>query len=105
MITIKQGDTRHAIKATLKDVNGNPVDLTGATVNFFMATRRSEILVNKEALQQDGQVWAIFEEGETDTPGLMEAEFRVSYPDGRVESFPHDSYLQVKIMKNKGGAL
>lgn len=105
MITIKQGDTRHAIKATLKDVNGNPVDLTGSTVKFFMANRQRETLIDKEALQHDGQVWAIFEDGETDTPGLMEAEFRVSYSDGRIETFPHDGYLQIKILKNRGGAL
>lgn len=105
MITLKQGDTRHAIKATLKDVNGSPVDLTGASVRFTMATRHREMIVDKEAILQDGQAWVVFEAGETDVTGLLEGEFRVSYPDSRVEAFPHDSYIQIKILRNQGGVL
>lgn len=36
-ITIKRGDTRHAIKAVLKDASGALVDLTECEVKVHMA--------------------------------------------------------------------
>jgi hypothetical protein len=36
-VTLKRGDTRHAIRAILKDSSGSPVDLTDCSVSFRMA--------------------------------------------------------------------
>lgn len=38
-LTLKQGDTRHAIRATLRNINGMEIDLSNATVRFKMARR------------------------------------------------------------------
>lgn len=99
MITIKQHDTRHAIQATLLDVNGNPVDLSAATVEFAMRRNYGGIQVIKVAQQteQVGGVWVVFEEGDTMAAGSYNAEFEVTYKDGRKETFPHDGYIQIKI--------
>lgn len=100
---IKQGDTRHAVKAILKDASGNALDLTMATVRFVMATRFGEVLVDREATIQNGQVFFAFEAGETDKEGEMKAEFHVTYQDGRKETFPNDGYMKIEIQKRLGG--
>lgn len=103
-IAIKQGDTRHAIRATLKTVNGAPIDLTGAHIVFKMSSRYIGTLISREATYEtDGKVHFVFEAGETDKVGMYEAEFEVTYTDGRVETFPHSGKLQVYIETRIGG--
>lgn len=104
MIEIKQGDTRHAIQAVLKDANGNSVDLTGASVRFLMG--RKHVLLADGFAQQTatpGEVWYVFNEGETDLVGQFGIEFRVTYADGKVETFPHDKALPIRINERIGG--
>ena len=48
-VTIKRGDTRHAIKAVLKDSAGTPVDLTDCEVNFHMALLGRQAIVSRGA--------------------------------------------------------
>lgn len=35
--------------------------------------------------------------GDTDTVGAYQAEFQVTYSDGKIESFPNDGYIAVEI--------
>lgn len=103
-IAIKQGDTRHAIRATLKTVNGVPVDLTNARVVFKMHSRYVGTFINREATYEtDGRVRFVFENGETDKAGMYDGEFQVTYTDGRVETFPHSGKLQIYIETRIGG--
>jgi transcriptional/translational regulatory protein YebC/TACO1 len=102
-ITIKRNDTRDAIKATLSNESG-PVNLTGATVRFLMS-RRGSIKVNRQAQIQDtvaGIVWMVFEQGDTDEQGLFQAEFEVSFSDGRIETFPSDGFILIDIINDLG---
>ena len=56
-IAIKQGDTRHAIRATLKTIDGVPIDLSGAAIIFKMSNRHTGTLINREAVHEtDGKV-------------------------------------------------
>lgn len=104
MIEIKQGDTRHAIQAILKNTNGVPVDLTGASVRFLMG-RKNAIRADGYAQQTStqGEVWYVFNEGETDVAGQFGIEFRVTYGDGKVETFPYDKALPIRINERIGG--
>lgn len=105
-ISIKQGDTRHAIRATLKTVDGVPIDLTGAKIIFKMSNRYEGLTINREAAYEtDGKVHFVFEGAETDKAGMYEAEFEVTYTDGRVETFPHSGKIQVYIEKRIGGVI
>lgn len=102
-ITIKKNDTRDAIKATLSNESG-PVNLTDATVRFLMS-KRGTIKVDRQAQIQDasaGIVWAIFETGDTDETGLFQAEFEVSFSDGRIGTFPSDGYILIQIINDLG---
>lgn len=105
-ISIKQGDTRHAIRATLKTVDSVPVDLTGARIVFKMSNRYEGLAINREAVYEtDGKVHFVFEGTETDKAGMYESEFEVTYTDGRVETFPHSGRIQVYIEKRIGGVI
>ncbi|MGS0745553.1 BppU family phage baseplate upper protein [Syntrophomonas erecta subsp. sporosyntropha] len=104
-ITIKRGDTRHAIKAVLKDASGAPVDLTGCSVNFHMAPLNRPAVISRAAHIQDavtGGVWFVWASGETDTAGIYRAEFEVVYRDGRRETFPNDGYISIQILDDLG---
>lgn len=96
---IKKGDTRTAIKATLKNPKGIPINLTGATVNFIMVKYKT-ILINRGAVILDavnGIVAFVFNSGETAEIGKMKAEFKVIYPDNSIETFPNQGYIDINI--------
>ena len=98
MIVLKRGDTRTAIRATLVDAQGDPVDLTGSVVRWIMATLKRTPVVARQAEVVDakhGVVLVPLEPGDTDTAGTYWAEFEVTFGDGRVETYPNRGYLTV----------
>lgn len=101
--TIAQGDTAPALEATLKDGDGNPVDLSGATIKFHMMTKRyNKSLVNKDATISDaanGKVQYSWAEGDTDTVGDHHIEWEVTHSNGDVESFPSAAPQEILIRR------
>lgn len=104
-VVIKRNDTRTAIRATLLGPDRNPVDLTDATVRFLMADHKGTVKMDREALVPNaagGEVWVVFESGDTDTVGLYRAEFEVTFPDGRIETYPNDRFILIQIVPDLG---
>ena len=105
-INIKQDDTQPAIRVRLKDSDGNPVNLTGATVRVAIQHySRPDIKFLRDAYIQDaitGEVWLVWQSEETQVTGLYRIEFRVTYQDGNRETFPNDGYLMVNILERIG---
>jgi len=102
-ITIKQGDTRNCIKATLRDKDGELVDLTDLQVLFNMKKINGSTKTNTYAHVEDavnGEVWYVWNEGDTDVPGRYRGDFEVIYLDGKVETFPNNGYINIKIIDN-----
>jgi hypothetical protein len=102
-IYLKKNDTRDNIKATLSNESG-PVDLTGASVRFLMS-KRGVNKVDRQVQIQDaanGIVWMVFEQGDTDEQGLFQAEFEVTFPDARIETFPNDGFILINIINDLG---
>lgn len=99
MITIKRGDTGIGIKATLFNEKGN-VNLTDTDVLFLMHNH-----VIKADLEdaENGKVKVFFNSINTENTGIYYAEFEVRFPDGRIETFPNDSYLKIRIIDDLGG--
>lgn len=103
-LTIKQGDTRHAIRAKLKTFNGQTVDLSTATVRFKMVDISRKVVLERDAtVLPDGTVELVFNEGETGTAGIYSIEYEVTYADYRVETFPHTGSIRLHIEKRIGG--
>jgi hypothetical protein len=90
---LKSEDTAPVLEATLTDASGEPIDLTGASVLFKMATpRNGETVVDTSARIADASAglvrypWAAEDTAE---PGRYRAEFVVTYADGSIETFPN----------------
>jgi hypothetical protein len=103
--TIKRGDTKVALKAILER-NGTPVDLTGATVLFYMRAKSGGAMkVDGGSVYSPdpttGEVWYVWEDADVATVGDYLGEFRVTHADGRFETFPSQSYVSIEI---KNGA-
>ena len=89
-----QGDDAPQIKVTLtRDVTGDIIDLTGATVRFKMRKKGTNtVLITRTSASNDAQKEAgiaIFEWGDTDldiNAGNYEGEIEISYASGIVET-------------------
>ena len=96
--TMKRGDTAPAIRYALEPAT---VDLTGATVRFQMRARNGSVILDVGALVVTATgtptVEYSWQAGDTATAGLYEAEFRVTYADGKIETFPNGSFIRVGI--------
>ena len=95
---IKRGDTSPAIRYALEPAT---VVLTGATVRFQMRARNGAVLMDAAALVVTATgtptVEYSWQAGDTATAGLYEAEFRVTYADGKIETFPNDGFIPVRV--------
>ena len=99
---IKQNDTSPFISATLKDADGNAIDLTSTTIRFHMRVIGSSTatvdaaatIINEEA----GTCKYEWQAADTATAGSYHAEFEVTYTDGNIETFPNNDYIQVEIL-------
>lgn len=96
---IKRGDTSPAIRYLLQPAS---IDLTGASVKFQTRNAKTKALV----LDAVAEVYAAtgapavqyaWIAGDTDTAGTYDAEFRVTYADGSIETFPNNGFIRVQI--------
>ncbi len=106
---IKRGDLLPVFTATLKDANGNPVDLTGTTVKFIMrfvgattAKVNAAAAVDPDQVNNKGKVTYAWTGTDTNTGGIVEAECPVTFPGGKTETFPSDRYLVGRITADLG---
>lgn len=105
--TIKTGDTAPPLEQTLEDFEGNPVDLTSASVTFKMRHFKGAPVAltgqtNNDQVGngEDGSLGFVsFEwgEGDLDVPGAYEGEWEVTFNGGEVETFPNDRYVRIRI--------
>ena len=89
--TLKVGDTAPDIEAILSDTNG-PVDLTGCTIVFRMSPDGGgNVLLEASATIVDaaaGHVKYSWQTGDTDTASTNKAEWKVTFPSGKIATFP-----------------
>jgi hypothetical protein len=101
-IQLKRNDTKYNILYTLQHPTKDPVDLTGASVRFVMG-KGNKLITNAPAdilNASTGEV--VYEVTEQDTllPGAWQAEFEVTFADGKVKTYPNSGYIQVTIHPN-----
>ena len=100
---MKQNDTSPSIKVTCYDTDDTAIDLTGALSVRFHMRLKSDLSVKVDAdgsviVATDGTIKYDWSAGDTDTAGIYEAEFEVTYADSSVETFPNDGYITVTIL-------
>lgn len=96
-----KGDTYPRIRASLTQ-NGAPVNLSGATVAFKMRLN-GRTMVNDAAdvvSASGGVVEYEWEPGDTDSVGMHEAFWVVTYSDETVQTFPGKGFNIVQIQQS-----
>ena len=92
MINLKAGDTGIGLQMTLKS-EGNAIDLTDADVLFYMG---AQTLTPTFLDRVNGVILVTFYDL---TPGIYKAECRVTYADGKVESYPNEGYEIINVQR------
>ena len=99
--SLKSGDTRPSIQATLTGADGSVAVLTGATARFKMRPVGGGALkVDAAAVivtPASGVVRYDWVAADTDTPGQFYAEWECDFGGGLVQTFPNDRSLLVVI--------
>jgi len=105
---IKKSGLLPVITATLKDANGDPVDLTGIPVKFIMrrvnaATPKvnAAAVVDGDQVSNKGGVSYPWVGTDTDTGGVYEAEWEGTFV-GKKMTFPNDGYNVIRITDELG---
>ena len=97
---MKQNDTAPSLLYALSPAS---VDLTGATVRFSMRDRvLGTVKINRVATvivtpTVTPTVRYDWQATDTDTIGFYEAEFEVTYANGKIETFPNSTFIPVNI--------
>ena len=101
---IKKGDLLPLIVATLKDGTGAAVDLTGAAAKFIMrlvgaATTKvnATATIDPDQVANKGKVSYTWVTADTDTAGIYQAEWQITFSGAKPQTFPNPDYLVVKI--------
>ena len=100
---IKRNDTSPSIAGTVKDADGNAVDITGSSVRFHMLDKDDVVVVDAAATivsAANGQVRYDWQAADTDVAGAFKGEFEVTYSTGYIESFPNTSHIPIRIFKD-----
>jgi hypothetical protein len=104
---IKKDDQLPEIEATLRDADLVAVDITGNIgVRFIMAAKGGAVKVDASATVVSavgGVVKYSWQEPDTDTAGNFIAEFEVEFSDGRLETFPNSTNINIKVTPDLGG--
>jgi lysophospholipase L1-like esterase len=101
-VQLKRNDTKDTITYTITNLNGSVVNLTGASVKFVMGKNKTLItnaaatIVNATA----GEVSYTLTETDTLVSGVFNAEFEVTFSNGKIKTYPSDGYIMVKIQAN-----
>lgn len=101
--TIKRGDTSPALRYPLSPAT---VDLSGASVSFSMAAEAGPPILYRAPAEvvttTPPVVQYAWQAGDTDRAGMFDAEFVVTFADGRVETFPNSGFIPVTIAADAG---
>ena len=105
IVTIKQGDTYHFLRAYLHMATGKAIRLSGANVRLVVKDDKDVIKISKSANivdEETGYVEYRWAATDTSTPGTYIGEFEVTLQNGSIVSVPNDGYFTINIVKELG---
>jgi hypothetical protein len=97
---LKRGDTSPALRLALEPLD---IPLDGATLRFRMRARGGALITDAPAVidtTDPPTVLYDWQPQDTAIAGLFQAEVRVTYADGAVETFPNVGYIAVQISED-----
>lgn len=98
---IKRGDTSPSIRLSLEPAT---VTLIGAEVTFQMRLRGGAQVIDAPAVIESflgtPTVRYDWQPSDTAVAGLFEAEVRVRYANGLIETFPNSGFVSVRISED-----
>tara|TARA_R110000824_G_scaffold202836_1_gene387040 strand:- start:267 stop:587 length:321 start_codon:yes stop_codon:yes gene_type:complete len=101
---IKKGDTSPWMLSTLKASDGTIIDLSNSTVLFEMKlTSRTDVTISAAAQIIDpdaGTVRYVWSATDTQHAGWYKAEFKVTYQDSTIETFPNENFFWVNVYED-----
>ena len=100
---IKRNDLSPTIRVSLKDALGAYVNLNEASVSFKMRPIRGGSIISNSAEifeTSTATVQYIWQGSDTSVSGSYNAEFEVTYADGKIESFPNSGFIRIEILED-----
>lgn len=102
---VKEGDTVRKFRRRLKDGNGVPVNITGATIAFSMRVKPAgtvKVSLGAGTVVDGGGGLVQYAQatGDVDTADIYETEWKVTYSDGTIQRFPNDGYYDTVVTAN-----
>jgi hypothetical protein len=97
---MKRGDTSPVLRFALKPTT---LDISGATVRFQMRTKTRTLVIDELAevvSDLPPVIQYAWQEADTATAGSFEAEFKVTYADGGIETFPNTTFIFIQILED-----
>lgn len=107
--SLKAHDLLPPIKAVISSGGADPLDLTDATaVTFIMRAKTGGTAkVNADAVIEDaagGTVRYDWAAGDTDTPASYQAEWQITWSDGKQQTAPTLTYHSIDILADLDNA-
>ena len=101
---LKKGDTSPLMLSTLKSSDGTVIDLSNTSVLFEMKlTSRTDVKISAAAqfIEPDlGTVRYSWAATDTQHSGWYKAEFKVTYQDNTIETFPNENFFWVNVYED-----
>ena len=106
MSLMKRGDLLPGFRAVLTDgITGDAVDLTTATsIRIIGLLNRVEIIdrAGTPSVPAEGVVTMDWQPADTANSGVLELEVEVTWPGGKIQTFPVNGYLTLHIRDDLG---
>lgn len=107
-VYVRQNDTLPYLDYTLvRDSDNTPHNLTGATVKFTMAHKKTKekkineatVTIINATLGRVRYAWSVTDTNFVDE---YEGEFEVTFSDSKILTFPENGYIQIEIIRELG---
>lgn len=105
---IKKGDTSPALRAELVNPDGSSAALSLAEkVEFFFNDPKKDFKVSDDLSggvsilnESEGTVQYQWSDTDTDKVGQKEAEFVVTFENGKVQSYPNTGFIYIQVFED-----
>lgn len=102
---LKQGDDAPTVATILKDINNDPVNLTGASGSAYFRPARvttglvtATLTVDPDQAANRGLVTFPWPSGGLSVLGEWLGEFEITFTGGKKQTFPNDGYFILEVV-------